>query len=140
MITIGSLARTPAVGARPSALPWLPPVGLPLGLPWDWSDVADLERAAVIEETAVGSYDDEPEAGVHVILAVPLLAPAPTTAPPRPAPAPASVPSAGPARRRAQHARRQRSVVRETIVLGVTAAIVVLAGVVILLALVDWLD
>jgi hypothetical protein len=97
-----------------------------------------MDGAAVIDEATSGSYDDVPEVGVHVILAVPLLAPRPPALPAARGPV-SSAPTA-PGRRRAQHARRRRSVVGETLVLGVTAAVVVLAGVVFLLALVDWLD
>jgi hypothetical protein len=96
-----------------------------------------VDGAAVIEETVPGSYDDVPEAGVHVYLAVPLLAPVRSATPDRPSHRAAT--AAAPARRGARHARREPSVVRETLLLGVTAAVVVLAGVVLILALADWL-
>jgi hypothetical protein len=91
------------------------------------------------ELSPLGSYDDVPEAGVHVFLAVPLLAvgsSSPVTAQSarvRSAPLPVT-------RTGARHSRPRHSVVLETLLLGVTAAVVVLGGVVVMLSLVDWLS
>lgn len=94
---------------------------------------------------ALGSYDDAPEAGVQVTLAVPLVAARPAAAQrpaaglaPRRAPLPARTHTG--VRSGARHRRPSESVVRETVVLGGTAAVVVFAAVVLLLSLVDWLS
>jgi hypothetical protein len=96
-----------------------------------------VDGAAVVDEAVPGSYDDVPEAGVHVFLAVPLLAPLRSATPDQPVNRGAR--AAAPTRRGARHARREPSIVLETVVLGVTAAIVVLAGVVLVLAVADLL-
>ncbi len=95
------------------------------------------------EFSPAGSYDDVLEAGVHVFLAVPLLAPQQVTTPPARdvLATPEHVTRQLATRpRSAQHGRPRHSVAIEALLLGVTAAVVVLAGVVVLLSLVDWLS